>query len=284
MTGKAMPVLFLLGAAALPDFGLRDALRPRLPVAVERWLYNPRERTERAIAAGAAGDHERAWRAAGTALRLAPEDPRVQLNAGTAALAAGRTGRAVELLEGAADTVPPELAPTARYNLGNARLARRDYAAAAEAYKQALRLAPDHQEAKHNLELALRERDRRRPRAGVPREGQRGGRRGEQESSEREGPQSPADQRPQPSAANDPGRNRRQAGQQGEPRERSGDPQGGGASHAGRRPLPRFQDQPDMSAREAVALLDAVENLERQQRREAAAKQARRKALKGKDW
>ncbi len=284
MIARVLPALLLLGAAALPDLGLRDLLRPQLPVAVQRWLYNPRERTERSIAAYEAANPERAWRHADTALRLAPQDPRVQLNAGTAALADGHERRAVELLEKAVAKVPPALAPTARYNLGNARLAQRDFAAAVEAYKQALRLAPDHQDAKHNLEIALRERDKDRLRMGMPREGRRGGRRGEQQSSEREGPESPADRRRQPSAANDPGRNRPQQGQQGRPEERSGDPRGGGAGPAGRRPLPQFTEQPDMSAREAAALLESVENLERQQRREAAARQARRKALKAKDW
>jgi len=283
VTAKALPALLLLGAAALPDFRLPDFLRPQLPVAVQRWLYNPRERTERAIGAWEAGDAAAASRHAETALRLAPGDPRVELNAGTAALAAGKGGRAVELLEKAAEKVPPELGPAARYNLGNAHFARRDYAAAVESYTQALRLASGHQDAKHNLELALRGREKQRQLAGAPREGSRGGRRGERQSSGRAGPESPADRQRRQSEANDPGRNRPPQGQQGE-QARAGDPRGGSAGRAGRRPLPQFNEQPDMTAREAAALLSAVENLERQQRREAAAKQAKRKALKGKDW
>ncbi len=39
-----------------------------------------------------------------------------------------------------------------------------------------------------------------------------------------------------------------------------------------------------MSAREAASVLAAVENLERQQRRDQAAKRARQHAAKGKDW
>jgi Ca-activated chloride channel family protein len=281
---KALPAVVLLGASALADLSLPDFLRPQLPAAVQRWLYNPRERTERAIAAWEAGDPAAASRHADTALRLAPDDPRVELNAGTAALAAGKEGRAVELLEKAAGKVPPELAPAAHYNLGNAHLARRDYAAAVESYVQALRLAPGHQDAKHNLELALREREKQLLRAGGPRAGSRGDRRGERGGSENAGAEEPGD-RERESAASDPGRDRRRQGGEGEEREeRLGDPRGGGAGQAGRRPLPRFDEQPDMTAREAAALLAAVENLERQQRREAAAKQAKRKALKGKDW
>jgi hypothetical protein len=39
-----------------------------------------------------------------------------------------------------------------------------------------------------------------------------------------------------------------------------------------------------MSSREAANLLSAVEDLERRQRRDEAAKRSKQKALKGKDW
>ena len=45
----------------------------------------------------------------------------------------------------------------AHYNLGNARLAMGDASGAVQAYKQVLRAAPGNQEAKYNLEIALRE-------------------------------------------------------------------------------------------------------------------------------
>ncbi|HVF62264.1 MAG TPA: tetratricopeptide repeat protein [Thermoanaerobaculia bacterium] len=263
MTVKVLPLLFALGAAALPDLGWR----PQLPAGVQRWLYNSRERTERAVAAHAAGEGADALRYAETALRLAPEDPRAQYNAGAAALAAKRDRRAAEVLEQAAKGAPRELAPAAHYNLGNAKLASGDPAAAVEAYKQALRLTPGDQDAKHNLEIALREREKqRRQRMGLPRQGARGDRRGDQQTREQGRRQdNPREQPPQPSPAGPGGEQR--------PRQR---PQGS--------PLPKFDEQPDMSAGEAAALLESVENLERQQRRDTAAKQSRRKALRGKDW
>ena len=39
-----------------------------------------------------------------------------------------------------------------------------------------------------------------------------------------------------------------------------------------------------MNGREAASVLSAVENLERQQRRDQAAQRARQRAAKGKDW
>jgi len=48
--------------------------------------------------------------------------------------------------------------------------------------------------------------------------------------------------------------------------------------------LPQFRNQPDMNGREAASVLSAVENMERQQRRDQAAKRARQRSAKGKDW
>ena len=48
--------------------------------------------------------------------------------------------------------------------------------------------------------------------------------------------------------------------------------------------MPQFEDQKDMTAEQAAAILQAVENLERQQRREQARALARAKTSVEKDW
>ena len=251
--------------------------KPHLPAWVERWLYNPRERTDRAIEAWREGDGDRAIATAETAHRLAPEDPLTGYNAGTANLAAGRARKASRLLEGAAKEAPAALAPAAWYNLGNARLGASDPAAAVEAYKQALLRNPRDADAKHNLEIALREREQQRLRMQGGRQGSRGDRPGEREQSRKPGEGSPSED--QRRAPQDPGRGRQgqqqsqgQQGRQDQPSRQQG----------GR--LPDFQNQPEMSSREAANLLSAVEDLERRQRRDQAAKRSRQKALRGKDW
>lgn len=266
---RLAPLLLL---AALP-FGWQ----PHLPAWAERWLYNPRERTDRAIEAFREGDDGRAVATAETAHRLAPEDPLTGYNAGTANLAAGRSRKAARLLEKAAKDAPAGLAPAAWYNLGNARLAAADPAAAVEAYKQALLRNPSDAEAKHNLEIALQERERQRLRMQGGRQGSRGDRPGEREQSRKPGEGSPSED--QRRAPQDPGRGR-QGQQQSQGRQgRQNQPsrQQGGS-------VPSFQNQPEMSSREAANLLSAVEDLERRQRRDQAAKRSRQKALKGKDW
>lgn len=267
-----MRIAPLLLLAALPL-----GWRPHLPAWAERWLYNPRERTERAIEARREGDPARAVAAAETANRLAPDDPLTGYNAGTANLSAGRARRAAGILDQAVKKAPPGLATDAWYNLGNARLAAGDPAAAVEAYKQALLRDPGDAEAKHNLEIALREREQQRLRARGSRQGSRGDRPGEKEQSRKPGEGSPSED--QNRAPQDPGRGRQgqeqsqgRQGQQDQPSQ-----QGGGR-------LPDFQNQPEMSSREAANLLSAVEDLERRQRRDQAAKRSRQKAAKGKDW
>jgi Ca-activated chloride channel family protein len=264
----AVPALLLAGWSGLPSLPTLSSLAPQLPAWAERWLYNPRERTARAIDAVREGQPKAAVGPADTALRLTAADPLSGYNAGTAHLAAGDRRGAVPLLEKAAQQAGRALAPAAYYNLGNARLAAGDAAGAVEAYTQALRRDPRHADAKFNLELALRQREKERLRAKAPREGQRGDREGDKGSGDQSGANEPADQRNQ-SKAHDPGQ-----GEQ-EPPERTG---------ADGRPLPRFRDQPEMNAQEAAALLQSVESLERQQRRQQAAQRARQRAAKGKDW
>jgi len=274
---KLPTALLAAGALALPGLG-SFPWRPHLPESVERWLYNPRERTAAAIAAVRRGKPADGMDAADTALRLAPTDPRVRYDAGTAHLLGDDRRGAIRLLEKAAREAPRDLAPAAFYNLGNARLAASDAAGAVAAYKQALRLTPADADAKFNLELALREKEKQRLGAKSPREGSRGDREGQNGSSQHGGANDPGD-RQNRSSAHDPGKSDQK--KEDAPQSPGEQPQRAGADG---RPLPRFRDQPEMSAQEAAALLQSVENLERQQRRRQAAQRSRQHAANGKDW
>jgi tetratricopeptide (TPR) repeat protein len=262
---------------------------PHLPVAVERWLYNPRERTARAIAESKQGNdgRKRAVEDADTALRLAPDDPLVQYDGGTARLAGGDTGSAAPLLERAGQALARQgdlgRAAAAHYNLGNARLDAGDAAAAVEAYKQALREAPGDRDAKWNLELALEQREREKARLRSPREGNRGDKGGGHENTPKGGGTDKPGEQKQGANAGDPGKGQPQ--QQGSNAEKPGGEGQGGAPGNGRQlQQPRFHDLPEMSADEASSILESVENLERQQRRAQAAENARRRTSKVKDW
>jgi len=270
-----VPALFVAGWAGLPALPSLPSVSSisslpgfHLPVAVERWLYNPRERAAQAAELIRQGKAKEALDPADTALRLAPADPLVGYDAGTAHLMGGDKRGAVALLEKAAKAAAPTLAPAAWYNLGNAQLAAGNPGAAIEAYKEALRRAPHDADTKHNLELALRQSEEQQRRFKSPREGDRGDKEGDKGSSNKAGANDPSKE-PNQSPASDPG----QGGEKKEDEPKSS---------AGR--MPRFRDQPEMNAQEAAALLQSVENLERQHRRQQAAQRSRQTAAKGKDW
>jgi Ca-activated chloride channel family protein len=272
------PTVLLLGVAALPSL----PWQPHLPAWAERWMYNPRERTERSIEAAGKGRPRDAVGPADTALRLAPEDPLVQYNAGTAHLkaGAGHARKAAGILEKAAKGAGADLAPAAHYNLGNARLAMGDAAGAVQAFKQVLRAEPGNQNAKFNLELALREEQKQKIGGKGSPAGGRGSRSKNEDPSNQQG-QGKSDQNPnQGQDRRQPPSQQQQQGQQ--PRPGEANPRQGGQGQDDR--LPQFRNQPEMSGREAASVLSAVENLERQQRRDQAAKRARQRAAKGKDW
>jgi tetratricopeptide (TPR) repeat protein len=251
----------------------------------DAWLHNPRERTAAGLAASRSGDTAAAARAFDEALELSPTDPELTFNAGTGQLLAGAPGPALSLLERTADNAaaPTSLRADALYNLGNARVAAGDLPAAVKAYEAALRLAPDHAAAKHNLELAVRQLDEQKP---PPQESPSGGGQGEGGAPQQDpqGQQQQGQPNPQGGSQQQPGEN--QDGQEGEPNEQPPQP-GGGSQQAPRSPrLPQFAPQEDMSAEQAAALLEAVENLEREQRRANAEEQRRQRARTAveKDW
>ena len=251
--------------------------------ALEPYRFNPRERTARALAAWEKGRPEDAVGPADSALRLQPGDPLVEYNAGTAHLGAQQAD-AAQVLEQAAKHAPPGLAADAFYNLGNARLDTKDARGAIEAYKNALRAQPDSPSAKRNLELALRlleeqqrqqEQQQKEQQKQDQQKNQQQGGQGEGNDPQQQTPQNPAGQQEPKS---DPQQSPPQPdpSQQGQPQQGQQPPQ--------ESPLPQFQEQKDMTAEQAAAILQAVENLERQQRREQARALARAKTSVEKDW
>lgn len=244
----------LVAALALPGW-------LPLPRSVERWLHNAGERTRTAIRDVERGRVGDAASALESASRLEPGDPLVQYNTGTGRLMNGK-GDAEQPLESAARSLEgqPDLAADAWYNLGTARLQKHDPAGAVQALRQALRHDSHDQNAKFNLELALARLEKQR-------------------QSERDrSNKSSAGKSSQPSTS-----------KQGESSEKKTDADAGQApapreAKGKQSPLPQFKDQPDMSAEQAASILEAVENLEREQRRADAERRIRRLPNGGKDW
>ncbi len=211
------------------------------------WQYNTRSRTDSGISLQDLGEMDRATAAFATALGLAPGDPLLQYNAGTAGLLSADP-RAVKLLQLAAEGAPAELQPAIFYNLGNAQMAGEDFPGAIDSFKQSLRREPENVDAKHNLELAMRKLQQQQQQQQQDEEQ-------EEEQQQQQQQQAPQDQEQEKQQQPDPGS-----------------------------PLPDFEDQPDMTAAEqAAAILEAVENLEREQRQKQALEQMKR-AKGDHDW
>src|SRR6185369_7608968 len=83
-------------------------------------------------------------------------DPRAQLNLGDGLYKSGKFDEAQARYEALAADARSPLAASARYNLGNTLFQKQDYAGAARAYRDALRLTPGDADTRHNLEMALR--------------------------------------------------------------------------------------------------------------------------------
>lgn len=266
----------------------------------DRWLFNADERTRAGRAALGAGDADRAVERFDTALRLAPEDAVARFNAGTARLTDERPG-ARELLEAAAQDAPGSLQAAASYNLGNARLQGNDLPGAIEAYENALRADPSFADAKHNLEVALRqlEQQQQNPQ-DQPNQDQQQDQQDQEQQQDQQQNQDQQDQDQQDQQQNqdqgdqeqdqeqqqDQQQDQNQEQQDEQDQESDETQESGGAGQGGEEsPLPQFQDLPDMTAEEAAAILEAIQNMERQDRREQALEAAKKAQASGqKDW
>jgi Ca-activated chloride channel family protein len=267
------------------------------PAWVEKLLFNPSERTERALESFEDGEPAAAGDPLETALRLRGDDPAARYNAGTGRLAAGR-GDAAQLLDSASAAEATGLASRASYNLGNARMAANDLQGAIDAFQNALRRDSTMEDAKFNLELAqklLKEQQQQQDgEDGPPQENEQGDEQGDEQQQD---PPQDGDQDQQEQDQQQQQDQEQQEQQDQEPQDGDQDPQQQDQEQPQDReqqdpqqqqqkesPLPQFEDLPDMTAEEAAAILEAIENMEREQRRQQAVEAAKAASGRKKDW
>ncbi|MEM7585971.1 MAG: hypothetical protein AAF560_21455 [Acidobacteriota bacterium] len=276
------------------------------PAWVERLLFNPTERTQRGIEHFGDGEVGDASEPLETALRLQGNDPVAQYNAGTARLSSG--GDALSLLESAATGGAGDLVPAARYNLGKARLDSMDYPGAIEAFKEALRHDPGNEDAKFNLELAQKlleeqqqeqqnqdQQNQDQDQQDQQNQDQQNQDQQDQEQQNQDQEQQNQDQQDQEQQNQDQQDQEQQQDQsqeqqdqeqqeQQQQEQQQSEQEQPGQQQEQERPLPQFEDLPDMTAEEAAAILEAIENMEREQRRQEALEAAKKHSGAKKDW
>ena len=164
----------------------------------------------------------------------------------------GKFEEAATLFRSLGEDAASTLAGPSRFNLGNALFQKQDYRGAVQAYRDALRLAPDDLDARRNLELALRALK-------------------EQEEQKKKQQQDEKDQKDQ---KKDEKQQVRKQGDEGK-REPPKSPE--------QRQDERFRQETGMPKERAMQLLDALQQNEKAEQKKLL--QAKRAAKKGtKDW
>ncbi len=118
---------------------------------------NPAERNDAGITLYNQGDYLAALRAYQVSQVASPDQSEPYFNAASAYAQSGDLNRALAALEQALKTADDDLAAQAYYNLGNVYFEMRQFDKAVEAYQQTLLRHPSDEDARHNLELALRQ-------------------------------------------------------------------------------------------------------------------------------
>jgi Ca-activated chloride channel homolog len=130
--------------------------RPPASEVMDELLLRPRRFTELGRQQYAGGNHPQALASFELAARTRPQDPRGRFNVADGLYKNGKFEEAATLFRSLGEDVASPLAGPSRFNLGNALFQKQDYRGAVQAYRDALRLAPNDLDARRNLELALR--------------------------------------------------------------------------------------------------------------------------------
>ena len=194
---------------------------------------------------------------------LAPELAALAFNAGNALFRKGELPDAIREYGNAALSDDVAMSSAALYNAGNAFLQAGQIDAAVEAFKGALKLDPDDQDAKHNLEVALELLEQQQ---------QNQDQQGEEQENQDEQEQQDEEQE------NQEQQNQDEQEQQDEEQEEQGDQDQQGQEEQ------QEQEQQTMSQEEAERLLDAIEDAEEELQAKLRAARAGKREKVDKDW
>jgi len=117
---------------------------------------NPAERNNTGNSLYNQADYDNAIKAYQAAQVADPDNAEAYYNAASAYSQAGEFDKAIDALKQALKTSEPDLIAQSYYNLGNIYFGMSRFDDAVAAYQQVLLLHPDDDDARHNLELALK--------------------------------------------------------------------------------------------------------------------------------
>jgi Ca-activated chloride channel family protein len=225
---------------------------------MDELLLRPRRLTASGRKAWQGGNHPQALRDFERAAASRPKDPRARFNVADGLYKNGKFDEAATLFRSLGENAKSPLAGPSQYNLGNTLFQRQDYRNAIQAYREALRLAPDDLDARRNLELALRALEQQK----------------EQEKKNQQNQNQNQEQQQK-----DQGQDQKSQQAQGQ----KGQPQQEQPKTAEQREDQKYREETGMPKQRAMQLLDALQQNEKAEQKKLL--QAQRAVRRGaKDW
>ncbi len=208
---------------------------------------------------------------------LAPELSVLAFNAGNALFRKGELPGAIREYGNAALSDDSLMSSSALYNAGNTFLQAGQVDTAVEAFKGALKLNPDDQDAKHNLEVAL-ELLEQQEQEQQEQDQQQDEQKGEDQQEQQDQDEENQDQEEQDQSEQD----QQQDEQEGEDRQEQDEQEQD--EQQGEDQQEQDQQEQAMSQEEAERLLDAIEAAEEELQAELRAAKAGKREKVDKDW
>ena len=250
-----------------------------LPFFLVGWIGGWSQAIKRGNAHYKAEAYDAALEAYQSAAADRPEDAISRYNLGTALYQKKQFEKASDEFRRSLDTIDPVHQAQGYYNLGNAQIQLNDIEGAIRSYKSALRLNPADLEAKHNLELALEKLEQR-------------SQQNRSESGDEDKDQQEQDQQQQNQDSQDSDEQAQNQQDQERPAESEQQQQNQGASEQDattQESPPQSEQQStqqpvEMSEEDAIRLLEAVKDNEKEIQKKILQKRFSRRQRSEKDW
>ena len=226
-----------------------------------------------------AGAYDAALEAYQSAAEDRPEDAISRYNLGTALYQKEQFEKASDEFRQSLDTADPVHQAQGYYNLGNAQIQLNDIEGAIRSYKSALRLNPADLDAKHNLELALEKLEQKsqqnRSESGDENKDQQK----QDQQQQNQDQQDRNEQAPNQQDQEDPSESEQQRQNQESSEQEAASEESSPQSEQG-----STQQPVEMSEEDAIRLLEAVKDNEKEIQKKILQKRFSRRQRSEKDW